>query len=212
MYYITVADLYLFGNQKCLEKKRIAVVGTRRMSGYGELMTKVFVKKLIQNDWCIVSGLARGIDRIAHETALNFKGSTIAVLAHGLDLCYPPEHQELKRRIMLNNGLLVSEYSEGVRPTPDKFRQRDKLMAHLSDVVLVTEWPKRSGVKITVSAAAEEGKSVYVVPGPITQISYHGSVEIVRNGGIPVFSPDDLIQCLDEMYCGTGESRRKISK
>ncbi|MFZ2199451.1 MAG: DNA-processing protein DprA [Microgenomates group bacterium] len=188
-----MADLYLLGNQKCLQMKRIAVVGTRWMSAYGREMTREFVKKLVENDWCIVSGLARGIDRVAHETALDFKGSTLAVLGHGVDQCYPPEHEGLKKRITENGGLLVSGYGEGVAPTPDKFRARDRLMVHLSQAVLVMECPRRSGVKITVSAAADEGKNVYVVSGPINQMSYHGSVEIIRNGGIPVYSPDDLM-------------------
>ena len=188
-----MSDLYLLGNQECLKMKRIAVVGTRSMSEYGRQMTEIFVKKLVENNWCIVSGLARGVDRIAHETAIGCDGSTIAVLGHGTELCYPPEHENLKSKILENKGLLVSEYGEGIRPTPDKFRARDGLMAHLSEAILVIESPRRSGVKITVSAAAEESKNVYVIPGPINQASYHGSVEIIRDGGIPVYSPEDLI-------------------
>jgi len=192
-----MGDLYLLGNQDCLKMKRIAVVGTRAMSEYGRQMTEDFVRKLVENNWCIVSGLARGIDRVAHETCIKYGGKTVAVLGHGTDLCYPPEHENLKQRILDNGGLLASEYGEGVSPTPDKFRARDKLMAHLSQVVLVMECPKRSGVKITVGAAADEGKSVYVVPGPVSQASYHGSVEIIRNGGIPVYSPEDLVEQLN---------------
>ncbi len=198
-----MADLYLLGDKTCLEMKRICVVGTRWMSAYGREMTESFVQKLVEEDWCIVSGLARGIDRLAHETAIRYKGLTLAVLGHGVDLCYPPEHTILKKRILESGGLLVSEYSEGVKPTPDKFRARDKLMSHLSQAILVVECPRRSGVKITVNAAAEEGKNVYVVPGPINQSSYHGSVEIIRNGGIPVYSPEDLIQCLNESHSRT---------
>lgn len=191
-----MSDLYLLGNQDCLKMKRIAVVGTRKMSEYGKQMAEEFVKKLVENNWCIVSGLARGVDRVAHETALKYKGLTLVVLAHGTDLCYPPEHTILKKRILENNGLVVSQYKNGVKSIPDYFRARDGLMAHLSDAILVIESPRKSGVKITVSAAANEGKSVYVVPGPISQASYHGSVEIMRNGGIPVYSPQDLIDQL----------------
>lgn len=195
-YYLIVSDLYLLGNQQCLKTKRICVVGTRTMSEYGRQMTEVFVRRLVEDGWCIVSGLARGIDRVAHETALKYKGLTLVVLGHGVDLCYPSEHLDLKKRILENKGLVVSEYDQGARATPDKFRARDRLMVHLADCVLVMESPRRSGVKITVSAAAEEGKSVYVVPGPVNQASYHGSVEIIRNGGIPVYSPDDLLEQL----------------
>ena len=191
-----MGDLYLLGNQDCLQMKRIAVVGTRTMSEYGRQMTEKFVQKLVENNWCIVSGLARGIDRVAHEIALFYKGRTLAVLAHGTDLCYPPEHEILKKKILENNGLLVSQYENGVRPIPDYFRARDGLMAHMAQAILVIECPRKSGVKITVAAAAEENKNVYVVPGPINQASYHGSIEIMRNGGIPVYSPEDLIEQL----------------
>jgi DNA processing protein len=191
-----MGDLYLLGNQDCLGMKRIAVVGTRQMSAYGEAMCRLFVATLIKEGWCIISGMARGIDRVAHETALQHGGSTVAVLGHGLSHCYPPEHAYLKDQILKQNGLLVSQYEDHEGPTPDKFRERDRLMAHLSQVVLVIESPRRSGVKITVSAAAELGKNVYVVPGPVTQTSYHGSVEIIRNGGIPVYNPQDLLMQL----------------
>lgn len=191
-----MSDLYLLGDQKCLEMKRIAVVGTRVMSAYGREMTKIFVKKLVSENWCIVSGLARGIDTVAHETTLENKGRTLAVLGHGVDKCYPPENLKLKQRILDNGGLLVSQFENGVSPTPDKFRERDRLMAHLSQAIMVMECPKKSGAKITVTGAAEEGINVYVVPGSVNLASYHGSVEIIRNGGIPVYSPEDLIDQL----------------
>lgn len=176
--------------------KRIAVVGTRGMSGYGQEMTELFVKQLVEDDWCIVSGLARGVDRVAHETCLRYGGKTIAVLGHGLDLCYPREHVDLKAHIIASAGLLVSEYGEGVGPTPNMFRSRDRLMAHLAQAILVIESPRKSGVKITVNAAANEGKNVYVVPGPVTLSNYWGNVEIIRNGGIPVYNPQDLSEQL----------------
>lgn len=191
-----MSDLYLLGNQKCLEMKRMVVVGTRTMSPYGRQVTEVFVRELVKQDWCIVSGLARGVDGLAHEICLSAGGKTMAILAHGVDLCYPPEHGVLKTRIVEHGGLLVSEYPEETKPIRDYFRQRDRLMVKLADAILVTESPRKSGVKITVAAAAEAGKNVYVVPGPITQASYHGSVEIIRDGGIPVYSPADLIEQL----------------
>ncbi len=166
------------------------------MSAYGKEMAEWFVTALVKNDWCIVSGLARGVDRVAHQTCLDAGGHTIAVLAHGFNHCYPSEHKDLRERILKQEGLLVSEYAEGVGPTQDQFRARDVLMAKLSQAVLVIEAPRKSGTKITVRAAADEGINAYVVPGPITQISYHGSVEIIRNGGIPVYNPQDLLRQL----------------
>ncbi len=176
--------------------KRIAVVGTRRMSEYGRQMTKVFVKKLVENDWCIVSGLASGVDTTAHTTALEYKGLTLAVLGHGVDLCYPPQNEKLKQQILASRGLMVSEYPSGAKPTPDKFRARDALMAKLSQAILVIESPRRSGVKITVKAASELGINVYVLTGPLTSPNFYGNVEIIRDGGIPVYSPEDLIEQL----------------
>lgn len=166
------------------------------MSGYGQLMAERFTHELVKQGWVIVSGLARGVDRVAHETCLNLGGRTIAVLAHGVDLCYPPEHAGLKQRILDSGGLLVSEYAEGRKPTPDKFRRRDRLMVKLAQAVLVVESPRKSGVKITVREAAETGKDVFVITGPLTQESYYGSVEIIRDGGIPVYNPQDLIEQL----------------
>jgi DNA processing protein len=196
VYYITVSDLYLLGNQACLEMNRIAVVGTRRATQYGREMTKLFVRELVQHNFCIVSGMAQGIDTIAHETCLENRGKTIAVLGHGTDMCYPPQNKYLKQSILGNEGLLISEYADGIVPTPDKFRARDALMTKLSQAILVIESPRRSGVKITVSAAAELGISVYVLTGPLTSPNYFGNVEIIRNGGIPVFSTDDLMEQL----------------
>jgi DNA processing protein len=204
---LTVSDLYLLGNQMCLEMKRIAVIGTRRATVYGKEMTRQFVSALVKNNWCIVSGMARGIDAAAHETCLENGGKTIAVLGHGTDLCYPPQNSNLKQAIINNDGLLISEYPEGTQPQPNHFRSRDVLMARFSQAILVIESPRRSGVKITVSAAAELGINVYVLTGPLISPNYYGNVEIIRNGGIPVYNPQDLIEQLG--YTEPYESNRR---
>lgn len=191
-----MADLYLLGDQNCLKMRRIAVVGTRRASQYGRAMTREFVRELVKQNWCIVSGLATGIDSVAHQACLENNGKTIAVLGHGLDLCYPPQNKYLKQQVINQGGLLVSEYGEGVKPTPDQFRARDGLMAKLSQAVLVVESPRKSGVKITVKAASELGINVYVLTGPLTSSNYFGNVEIIRDGGIPVYNPQDLLEQL----------------
>jgi DNA processing protein len=182
------------------------VIGTRRATQYGREMARIFVKELVAHNWCIVSGLARGIDTIAHETCLEHGAKTIAVLGHGMDRCYPPQNENLKREILEKGGLLVSEYSAGTEPRPDQFRARDALMAKLSQTILIIESPRRSGVKITVSAAAELGLNVYVLTGPLTSSNYYGNVEIIRNGGIPVYNPQDLIEQLG--YTEPYESNR----
>lgn len=164
------------------------------MSVYGRQVTETFTRDLVRKDWCIVSGLARGVDRIAHETALRYEGETIAVLAHGLDMTYPPEHAELRKRIITSGGLVLSEYPEGEPLTKQRLALRNRIVVGLSECVLVTESPKSSGTKITVGWAAEAGKDVYVVPGPVNDPTYEGSVELLREGCIAAGSVQDIIQ------------------
>ncbi len=190
-------DLYLLGEVACLDAKRVAVVGTRRASPYGVRITQLFVRALVGSGWVVVSGLARGIDKVAHEAALDAGGKTIAVLGHGLAHTYPSEHKKLRERIVSSGGLIVSSYPEDTPPAPEQFRERNGVMVKLSEAVLVTEAPRKSGTKVTVGFAAEYGRSVYVVPGPVTQASYHGSVEIIRDGGTPVATPEELLGFLE---------------
>lgn len=189
-------DLYLLGDQHSLALPKVGVVGTRSMSAYGRRVTIQFVTALVKAGYVIISGLALGVDGVAHQTAINEGGKTIAVLAHGLDHCYPPEHKMLKQQIVASGGLLVSEYPEGNRPTREQFLARNGLLVTLSDAILVTCSPHKSGVKNTVKHAADAGKEVYVIPGPVDDPSYAGTIEIIENGGIPVGSPEDLIKKL----------------
>lgn len=184
--------LFCEGDVKLLAGKNIAVVGTRRMSKYGEEVTKKFVCELVQDGWCVVSGLARGVDRVAHEECMARGGKTVAVLAHGLQMTYPPEHVELRKRILQSGGLIVSEWPMGEGLTKQRLALRNRIVVGLSDCVLVTESPKSSGTKITVGWAAELGKDVYVVPGPINDPTYEGSVEIVQEGGILVTNASQI--------------------
>jgi DNA processing protein len=181
-------DIALINNPK-----NIAVVGTRRMSEYGREVTAKFTKELVQDQWVIVSGLARGVDRVAHETCLKNGGKTIAVLAHGLDMTYPPEHRELRNRIVKAGGLIVSEHKDDVPLIRQNLAVRNRIIVGISKCVLVTESPKSSGTKITVKFSADAGKDVYIVPGPINDPTYEGSTELMRDGCIPVFSPRDII-------------------
>lgn len=186
------AALFAEGETSLLGAKCIAVVGTRRMTAYGERVTRQLVRDLVHQGWCIVSGLARGVDRVAHETAIAAGGKTIAVLAHGLDTTYPPEHKELRDRIVASGGLVVTEYPEGEGLTKQRLALRSRIVVGISRCVLVTESPRSSGTKITVSWAAEQGKDVYVVPGPIDDLTYEGSVELMREGCIAVSSARDI--------------------
>lgn len=185
--------LYYEGELKLLTNERnIAVVGTRRMSEYGRIVTEQFSRELVLGGWVIVSGLARGVDRVAHETCLKFGGKAIAVLAHGLDMTYPPEHVELRKQIVEKGGLVISEHPEGIGLTKQQLAVRNRITVALSKCVLVTESPKSSGTKITVKYAAEQGKDVFIVPGPINDPTYEGSVELMREGCIPVAKASEI--------------------
>lgn len=185
-------QLFCEGDVSLLGGKNIAVVGTRRMTSYGQRVTRQFVSDLVKQGWVVVSGLARGVDRVAHETALATSGKTIAVLAHGLDITYPPEHARLRQRIATHGGLVISEYPEGEQLSKQHLVLRNRIVVGISRCVLVTESPKSSGTKITVGYAADQGKDVYVVPGPVDDPTYEGSVELMRDGCIAVSSVWDI--------------------
>ena len=145
------------------EEKRLTVVGTRKMSSYGQQMTASLVRDLVSEGFTIISGLACGVDGVAHRTALANSGKTIAVVANGLDIKYPFSNRELYQEIA-EKGLILSEYPDGVPAEPLSFHFRNRLVAGLGQAVLVTEAYYRSGTLITVRHALEQGKDVYCVP------------------------------------------------
>lgn len=151
-------DLSLLRNEK-----KLAIVGTRNPSPYGVQMTKILTGELVDSDYTIVSGLAKGIDAYAHKEALYYKGKTIAIVANGLDVRYPHSNSPLYDQI-IENGLLLSEYPDGVEPTKDKFYLRNRLIAALSVGTVVTEAFKNSGTLITIRHALEMNKEIFCVP------------------------------------------------
>ncbi len=142
------------------------MIGTRAHSTYGRDATVSFVVGLVRAGYTIVSGLARGIDGIAHRTTLEVGGDTVAVLGTGIDVPYPPEHEELFQTIA-ERGCLVSEFPPGTPPHKWHFPQRNRIIAGLARAVLVVEAPEKSGALITAHYALDEGKEVFAVPGPI---------------------------------------------
>jgi DNA processing protein len=159
-------SLHVRGRLDLLERPGIAVVGTRAHSTYGRDATVSFVVGLVRAGYTIVSGLARGIDSIAHRTALDVGGDTVAVLGTGLDVPYPPEHSDLFA-LIAERGCLVSEFPAGTPPRKYHFPQRNRIIAGLARGVLVVEAPEKSGALITANFALDEGKEVFAVPGPI---------------------------------------------
>lgn len=184
--------LYFKGNLLEKDLKSIAIVGTRRNTLYGETVVKMFTKNLVKNGFSIVSGLARGIDTLAHQSAIENKGRTIAVLGCGLDQVYPPENLILSREI-IRNGALISEYPLGYKIKASNFVNRNRIISGISKATLVVEGAKKSGTLLTASQAAVQGKTVFAVPGDIRSFFSAAPHFLIKNGAVLVTSPQDII-------------------
>lgn len=158
-----------------------AIVGARRCTSYGEKMTLQFAEALASQGIPIVSGMARGVDGIAHRGALNVGGMTIAVLGCGVDICYPREHIGLYRDIEIN-GCILSEYPPGTPPLPAHFPARNRIISAISEIVLVMEAKEKSGSLITADMALEQGKEVYALPGMIDSELSKGCNKLISEG------------------------------
>nr|WP_241635980.1 DNA-processing protein DprA [Fusobacterium gastrosuis] len=173
--------IYYKGNLKLLkEKKKIAIVGTRNNSSYGALCCEKIVKDLIAEDIVIVSGFARGIDSIAHRICIENNGKTIAVVASGLDIVYPSSNVNLWKKIE-ENGLILSEYEYGTKPFRANFPQRNRIIAGLSEGVIVIESKEKGGSLVTANIALDEGRDVYAVPGEIFSDLSRGCNNLIRD-------------------------------
>lgn len=173
--------IYYKGNLKLLkEKKKIAIVGTRNNSSYGALCCEKIVKDLIAEDIVIISGFARGIDSIAHRICIENNGKTIAVVASGLDIVYPSSNVNLWKKIE-ENGLILSEYEYGTKPFRANFPQRNRIIAGLSEGVIVMESKEKGGSLVTANIALDEGRDVYAVPGEIFSDLSRGCNNLIRD-------------------------------
>lgn len=191
------------------QKKAVAVVGTRKVTSYGRQVTEMITEGLVSAGLVIVSGLARGVDRIAHETALNNGGLTMAVLGCGLDLIYPPEHKDLAEKIVESNGAIISEFPLGMQAVPGNFPARNRIISGLSLGVIVTEAAEDSGSLITASCAGEQGREVFAVPGPITSPLSKGTSELIKKGAKLVSGVEDI---LEELGVGGRREMRDLGK
>ena len=172
------------------ENKTIAIIGSRNNSDYGKTVTENFTSGLCDEGFAIISGLAKGIDSIAHKTCLRKNGKTIAVLGNGLEVTYPLENKELKNEIE-EKGLIVSEYPNTVGANKDNFPIRNRIVAGLSDCVLVSEASKKSGTMITVARALEMGKEIFCVPYEIGNDS--GCNNLIKEGAKLVETYEDIL-------------------
>ena len=187
-------ELYINGELKKSEKYPLAVVGTRKMSNYGKQTTEHFVRVLAQSGLTIISGLALGIDSLAHKTALENKTKTIAVLGSGLDDIYPKIHKNLAEKIINSGGAVISEYSPETPPYQSNFIERNRLISGLSMGVLVIEAPKKSGALITAQQALKQKRKVFVVTGRIYDKNSIGTNELIRQGGQLVQNPEQILK------------------
>ncbi len=188
--------LYIKGQLLAEDAWAVAIVGTRRYSSYGRQVAENITHTLARNGITIISGLARGIDGIAHRTAIDAGGRTIAVLGSGLDILYPPEHRALAEEIS-KEGALISDYPLGTPPDGSNFPPRNRIISGLSKIIIVIEAGERSGALITATYAAEQGKEVFAVPGKISAPMSKGTNLLIKQGAHPLLDPQDVLDLLN---------------
>ena len=186
--------LLVSGDPALLHSAQLAVIGSRSHSWYGARWGKLFSETLAQKGITITSGLALGIDGVAHRGALAAEGKTIAVLGNGLSQVYPRRHATLARQIIDNGGTLVSEFPLITPPLPAHFPRRNRIISGLSLGVLVIEAALRSGSLVTVRCALEQGRDVFALPGPIGNPGSEGPHWLIKQGAVPVTSPEDIVE------------------
>jgi DNA processing protein len=189
-------QLYCRGNLDLLNKDCLSVVGTRKITSYGKESTQYITRDLVKAGFVIVSGLAMGIDAIAHQTVLDINGKTIAVLGGGVsDLTISPKiNLSLARQILKNNGLIISEYSENQKIYPQNFAARNRIISGLSKGVIIVEADKNSGSLITAKCALDQGRDVFAVPGSIFSNKSTGVHDLIKNGAKLITSGKDVLE------------------
>ena len=188
--------LYYCGELPSTPVKSVAIVGSRKPTPYGKSVTEKIVHALAEHNVTIISGLALGIDSIAHRAALKFNTPTIAVMARGLNGIYPASHFSLSREIVKAGGALISTYPADMPAQPYHFLERNRIISGLSSIVIVTEAAVKSGTLNTASHALEQGKDVFAVPGNITSPMSAGCNRLIRQGAQPLIDTSDILSAL----------------
>lgn len=186
--------IYLKGRLPDPVEMTVGIIGARDGTEYGKMVARTLAKELSEYEISIISGMAYGIDTAAHEGALLGGGKTYAVLGCGVDICYPAINKKLYSKIQEEGGI-ISEYPEGSPPLPHHFVARNRLIAGLSDILIVVEAKERSGTFITVDRALEQGKQVFVVPGRITDPLSRGCNKLLMEGASLCLSKEDILSC-----------------
>lgn len=191
-------ELFVIGAKlsKLLQRPRVAIVGSRKISTYGRKITTKIAGELAEQGIVIVSGLALGVDAAAHQAALDVGGQTIAVLPNGLDKVYPASHTQLARRILEQGGTLISEYPEGSVAFKQNFIARNRIVSGLADGLLITEAAEKSGSLHTARFALEQGREVMAVPGNIDSLTSVGCNNLIKSGASPITSSEDVLNAL----------------
>lgn len=200
--------LYLRGEISPEDSWSVAIVGTRRVTPYGRQVTEEIATFLAANGITVVSGLARGVDAIAHHAALRAGGRTLAVLGSGVDRVYPPENRSLAEQIT-GHGAVLSDYVPGTPPDSSNFPPRNRIISGLSIAVIVIEAGETSGALITAEFAAEQGREIFAVPGNILAPQSKGTNKLIQRGAHPLLSASDIMQVLNLTRVGQHKAARK---
>lgn len=203
--------LYVRGNSAVSAEKTLGIVGTRRFTHYGKQSTEKAVEAVADLNPCIVSGLAAGIDTVAHQAALKHNLPTIAVFGTGIDHIFPRQNTRLAQQIIEAGGALVSEYPIGFPGDKYTFPQRNRIIAGLSQGVLVVEGNQKSGALITARFALEENRQVFAVPGNIFNATSEGPNHLIQEGAIPVLTGHEIPPALNWQVTGILPSHRSTS-
>jgi DNA processing protein len=188
--------LYLRGELVETDEWAVAIVGTRRITAYGRQVAERIAAHLAAAGVTVVSGLALGVDTVAHQTALDAGGRTLAVLGSGVDRIYPARNRKLAARIM-ENGALISDYPPGTPPEASNFPPRNRIISGLSLATVVVEAGEKSGALITADFAAEQGRDVFAVPGNVLAPQSRGTNRLIQNGAFPLLDPQEILDALD---------------
>ncbi|MEK5231116.1 DNA-processing protein DprA [Lysinibacillus sp. FSL K6-0232] len=188
--------LYVKGQCSLLtNNKQIAIIGSRKATAYSIRAMDYIVPPLVQHGYTVVSGLAKGADTMAHKATIKMGGQTIAVLGHGFQYFYPKENQALAQE-MMEHQLLVTEYPPYMKPEKWHFPMRNRIISGLAKALVVTEAALKSGTLITTELALEQGKDVFVVPGPIDAEQSRGTNQLLLEGAIPVSNGHQIVETL----------------
>ncbi len=190
-------EIFYMGHLPEVNEIMVAIVGTRKATHNGLTLAKEIGRDLAQENIVVVSGLAFGIDSAAHEGALFNNGKTIAVLPNGLDLIQPRSHYGLAQKILNQDGCIISEFSENRPYYKGQYLERNRLISGLCIAMVIVEAPIRSGALSTARHALEQGREVYVVPGPANHPNYEGSHFLIRNGARLVTKAEDILEDLN---------------